>query len=38
MATAFWVFDERRDRFEWLDELETFAEAVVPPPEGPPQT
>ncbi len=37
LAGAFWIFDEESDRFDWIHEMQVFAEAIVPPANAPPE-
>lgn len=37
MAGAFWLFGDDSGREDWLHQMQGFAEAVIPPPDAPPQ-
>jgi signal transduction histidine kinase len=36
-AGAFWLFDEDSGRADWLQQMQAFAEAVIPPADAPPE-
>jgi len=37
MGGAFWLFEEESGREDWLQQMQAFAEAVIPPPDAPPE-
>ena len=38
MAGAFWVFERDSGRANWLQQMQVFAEAVIPPADAPPES